>query len=1063
MNEALRSRTAFAKTTPPAIANAIRRETLFSRLDGSPGRTVAWISGPAGAGKTTLAASYVEARGYRSAWYQVDRDDEDVATFFHYLQHAVRDFHGAPFRAPPRDDLPLVDVAALSRNCFRAIFSRVAEPCVLVLDDLHPLARDGSLLQALEAGLAQVPRHCCVIVTSRVEPPPGFARMRAARQMICVGWDELRLSRAEVGEVAGLRGHSLTPDAADALLERTQGWAAGLVVMLEHAKLAGGLGEVSQGTAPQLLFDYFAGEIFERFEPQTREFLLRVACLPRMTIEVAQRLSGSSQAGRLLANLALNDYFVREAVGESARLYEIHPLMREFLLSRAAADLPQAVDAEARRRSAALLLDAGQIEDAVSLFVECGDWPQVARLAASQAPTMLGEGRHQTLRRWIEMLPADLVDRNAALLQALAESSLLVSPRTARYRFDQACRVQEELRDAGGAVRAICGAIDAAVLEFDDLSVIDPWLDKLASLAAGSEAARGALARTEALATRMRACALRGRGPLAAPVDLPRSDAGSKPDALVHVLLALLRGDFAEADGRLDLIAPGELGAGMRVALDLTTSFRHWLDGAFEPGLLAARAGLAEANGGGIHGLDVWLRLLVAACSVGLGRVEEARGELDALETGDAELRRGDRSMVKYLRAWIAGHDGDMSAAGRLAQTTVRLAAESGLLWLECLARLWAAQAASASKDRASAEAQLRVAAAHAERLDSPLLGCSVRTVLASTALAAGDAAGAMADLSAALALVRERGYRHVVGARPHSVGELCAVALEHEVESEAARALVRSGSLPPPAAAHRLRQWPWPFEMTFFGGFELMRSSQPVEFPAKGAGRPVDLLKLLAAHGGRKVRREVVADALWPHSEADFALQSFNQTLHRLRRNILESNDALTLREGSLSLNPSLFWLDTWALELRLEDLEARLREPRADPAVLLAALEAALGIYRGPFLPDESEPAICIGFREHVRGRLLRCVGGVAGRLADAGQHEAAFDCLARLIDRDPTFEAPYRKLMECHLRRGSHADGVAVYERLRSRLAGHSRAFPSPETQSVYGRLRAAAGTA
>ena len=34
----------------------------FARLDGAPGRTVAWISGPPGSGKTSLAASYVEAR-----------------------------------------------------------------------------------------------------------------------------------------------------------------------------------------------------------------------------------------------------------------------------------------------------------------------------------------------------------------------------------------------------------------------------------------------------------------------------------------------------------------------------------------------------------------------------------------------------------------------------------------------------------------------------------------------------------------------------------------------------------------------------------------------------------------------------------------------------------------------------------------------------------------------------------------------------------------------------------------------------------------------------------------
>lgn len=57
---------AFAKTTRPVIGSAVRREALFARIDGTPGRTVIWISGPPGAGKSTLAASYVEARALAS-------------------------------------------------------------------------------------------------------------------------------------------------------------------------------------------------------------------------------------------------------------------------------------------------------------------------------------------------------------------------------------------------------------------------------------------------------------------------------------------------------------------------------------------------------------------------------------------------------------------------------------------------------------------------------------------------------------------------------------------------------------------------------------------------------------------------------------------------------------------------------------------------------------------------------------------------------------------------------------------------------------------------------------
>jgi two-component SAPR family response regulator len=307
--------------------------------------------------------------------------------------------------------------------------------------------------------------------------------------------------------------------------------------------------------------------------------------------------------------------------------------------------------------------------------------------------------------------------------------------------------------------------------------------------------------------------------------------------------------------------------------------------------------------------------------------------------------------------------------------------------------------------------------------------------------------------LRMALALGKDIGLYHNMIESRSTVARLCAVALEHRIEADYVTAYIRKRGLAPDVPPITVENWPWPLKVFTLGRFAIVKDGAPIRFATKAQKKPLELIKVLVALGGRDVDKALISDALWPDVEGDKADRALTTTLHRLRR-LLGNKIAVQIQNGKLDLNPSCCWVDCWAFERLLSMAEDPHKLRDAGPSMSLA--EKALAVYKGDFLAGDALQPWAVSQRERLRSRFLQAVNRIGSGLASNGQWEKAADYYRRSLDVDDLSEGTYQRLMHCLQQLGRKTEVLSVYERCRKTLHAAFGLEPSPETRKIIRSL-------
>jgi len=1052
-----------AKITRPNLQNIYLRDNFFSILDSCLDKPVIWITAPPGAGKTTLVSSYIESRNLGCLWYQVDKRDTDPATFFHYMGEAARLGGSQKISLPHLTPEYLQGLQVFAREYFLQLYKTLKKKSVIVFDNYQEATSESALHDLLHSGLGSVPKGLNIIIISRTPPPPILSRMRLNQQMEVITYDDLRLTTEEVRGIAAVSGKADVSEVEiHDMLSKTEGWAAGLVLMLESDNRENFSNEFVDCHNASATFKYFAGEFFENLDTELQGFLLKLSVSPVITAEISRGLTGDARAERIISRLVQKNHFVQSHLGSHAS-YQLHPLFREFIYARLKAMSSASSLLELECKGARLLAENGYIDDAVELYHKVGDTGALSSLVCEQAPFLLEQGRHKTINNWLGYLPEDIQVSTPWLLFWKGSSYLPYDQSTSRHAFEQAFESFYTNKDVAGVFLSWAGVVDATIHAFDDFKGLDRWINLLGRLTA--EFPQFPSKEIEERVSFCMFVALSFRRPqhpdlkvwlgkVCAIAEVTTNKSLLVPANLYLVDYYLWVGDIKRASAiteRLSKItSSGHIPPFAKIAIKLTEALNCWYQGDLEQCIETVNQGLEISEKSGVKVFDYFLygHGVVGALTGGdLGGAEQY---LAKAATVMDDRKRFCRSYYHHLVACHKLLGKDLAGALAHERLALDLAIELGAPFAEAMSRMGLALLNQELGEGQRAIEEVALARELAHTINSHLIEYVGYLFEAYFALEGDKKELATEKLREAMALGSRHGFVNFHMWRPDIMARLCILALEEDIEVQYVKTLIEKRDIFPDQAPLGIGNWPWKVKVFVMGQFAIVKDGDLMKFGRKVPKKPMEMLKTLILHGGKNVAEQVISDALWPDADGDSAHVAFTTTLKRLR-SIIGIDNVLHLSNGELTLNPSCCWVDAWEFDHIVGKVDKESRDGMTNGSVRL--LERVITTFADDCSLRSDQSSLALAFNERMRSKLIRCVIKLGAHWEEVGKPDRAVEIYKKGLEVDNLSEELYQKLMMCQNKLGRRAEALALFKYLSHLYSDMLGIEPSLKTKKIY----------
>ena len=405
------------KLHPPSVRElTIPRERLLERLRSGSDRSLTLVACPAGFGKTTLLAAWREAEAARKpvAWLTLDEGDNDPVVLWTHAIEALR-------RASPAV-ASSVAAHTVVAPVVNVVLPRLVNELdgqgeiTLILDDFHRLSSVPARA-SVRWFVDHAPPEFQLVLATRTEPAFPVAALRAHGELLELRAGDLRFTCEEADAfLNGRLGLGLMPEDVEALMEKTEGWPAGLylaALSLEHAADRHALVRRFGGSSRHVV-DFLVTEVLEAHDPPAQALMLRTSVLERLSGPLCDAVLEQEGSAAMLDALSRSNLFL-VPLDDEGGWYRFHHLFAQLLrveLERREPGLAPAL----HRRAYCWHRDHGTTGEAIQHAIAAGAYAEAAQLIQRHWISHANSCRYDTVLAWLRRLPDEILDGDVHLL-----------------------------------------------------------------------------------------------------------------------------------------------------------------------------------------------------------------------------------------------------------------------------------------------------------------------------------------------------------------------------------------------------------------------------------------------------------------------------------------------------------------------------------------------------------------------------------------------------------------------------------------------------------------------